>query len=173
MRKKDLSKKLIEMEHVTHEDLEPIYNADSKILILGSMPSKKSRAAKFYYAHPQNRFWKVLEALYNEKITDKKEFVLNHGIALWDVIYSCDIIASSDASIKNVVPNDLTALFNTSSIKAIFTNGKTADKYYQKYLYPQTQRKSICLPSTSPANCRIKMEQLTEEWRIILNDLEK
>ncbi|MCI8575880.1 MAG: DNA-deoxyinosine glycosylase [Bacilli bacterium] len=155
------------MEHVTHDDVLPIYDENSKILILGSMPSKKSREAKFYYAHPQNRFWKVLETVLNDKINNKKEFILKHHIALWDVIYSCDITASSDASIKNVIPNDITTILESSSIKAIFTNGKTAEKYYQKYLYPKTHLKSICLPSTSPANCRLSSNQLEKEWAII------
>lgn len=135
------------------------------------MPSKKSREAKFYYAHPQNRFWGILAKLFQESIVDKRNFVLKHNIALWDVISACDIEASSDASIKNVIPNDLTKILNTSPIKAIFTNGKTAEKYYQKYIYPLTKISSICLPSTSPANCRIKEEQLIEEWSTILKYL--
>ena len=159
------------MEHVTHDDVKPVYNEHSQILILGSMPSKKSREAKFYYAHPQNRFWGILAKLFQESIVDKRNFVLKHNIALWDVISACDIEASSDASIKNVIPNDLTKILNTSPIKAIFTNGKTAEKYYQKYIYPLTKISSICLPSTSPANCRIKEEQLIEEWSTILKNL--
>lgn len=159
------------MEHVTHDDVKPVYNEHSQILILGSMPSKKSREAKFYYAHPQNRFWRILAKLFQESIVDKRNFVLKHNIALWDVISACDIEASSDASIKNVIPNDLTKILNTSPIKAIFTNGKTAEKYYQKYIYPLTKISSICLPSTSPANCRIKEEQLIEEWSTILKYL--
>jgi len=159
------------MEHVTHDDVKPVYNEHSQILILGSMPSKKSREAKFYYAHPQNRFWGILAKLFQESIVDKRNFVLKHNIALWDVISACDIEASSDASIKNVIPKDLTKILNTSPIKAIFTNGKTAEKYYQKYIYPLTKISSICLPSTSPANCRIKEEQLIEEWSTILKYL--
>lgn len=159
------------MEHVTHDDIKPVYNEHSQILILGSMPSKKSREAKFYYAHPQNRFWGILAKLFQESIVDKRNFVLKHNIALWDVISACDIEASSDASIKNVIPNDLSKILNTSPIKAIFTNGKTAEKYYQKYIYPLTKISSICLPSTSPANCRIKEEQLIEEWSTILKYL--
>ncbi len=159
------------MEHVTHDDVKPVYNEHSQILILGSMPSKKSREAKFYYAHPQNRFWGILAKLFQESIVDKRNFVLKHNIALWDVISACDIEASSDASIKNVIPNDLTKILNISPIKAIFTNGKTAEKYYQKYIYPLTKISSICLPSTSPANCRIKEEQLIEEWSTILKYL--
>ena len=159
------------MEHVTHDDVKPVYNEHSQILILGSMPSKKSREAKFYYAHPQNRFWRILAKLFQESMVDKRNFVLKHNIALWDVISACDIEASSDASIKNVIPNDLTKILNISPIKAIFTNGKTAEKYYQKYIYPLTKISSICLPSTSPANCRIKEEQLIEEWSTILKYL--
>lgn len=159
------------MEHVTHDDLEPIFDENSKILILGSMPSKKSREAKFYYAHLQNRFWKVLESIFKEKIEDKKEYILKHNLALWDVIYSCDITGSSDASIKNVEPNDISIILKRAPIKAIFTNGKTAEKYYQKYIYPKTNIKSICMPSTSPANCQKKFAELIQEWNIILDYL--
>ncbi len=159
------------MEHVTHDDLEPIYNEYSKILILGSIPSRKSREVKFYYAHPKNRFWKTLETIFEEPIMDRKSFVLNHKIALWDVIYSCDIMASSDASIKNVIPNDISKIIKETKIKKIFTTGKTAEKYYQKLIYPSLKMESICLPSTSPANCQLKEKELIEAWKIILEYL--
>ncbi len=155
------------MEHVTHENIPPVYDKDSKILILGSMPSKKSREAKFYYMHPQNRFWKTLESVYQEEIFEKTEFLKKHQIALWDVIASCDINGASDSSIKNVIPNDIAKIVKNSQITKIFTAGKTAEKYYRKYIYPDLQMESICLPSTSPANCRISFEKIAEEWKII------
>ncbi len=155
------------MEHVTHDKIPPYFNEESEILILGSMPSKKSREAAFYYMHPQNRFWKILEVIYEEKIKDKKEFLKKHHIALWDMIASCDICGASDSSIKNVIPNDITAFLQKTKIKQIFTAGKTAEKYYRKYTYPILKMESICLPSTSPANCRIPFEELAKTWRII------
>lgn len=155
------------MEHVTHEKIKPVFDQDSKILILGSIPSKKSREKKFYYMHPQNRFWTILEILFEEKIEDKEEFLRRHHIALWDTIYSCDIKGASDSSIKNVVPNDIVNLVKKTKIKQIFTAGKTAEKYYQKYTYPKLKMKSICLPSTSPANCAVKMDTMIASWSII------
>ncbi|MCI8394829.1 MAG: DNA-deoxyinosine glycosylase [Bacilli bacterium] len=155
------------MEHVSHDQIPPFFDSNSKILILGSMPSRKSREAKFYYMHPQNRFWKILENVFEEKIINKKAFLKKHHIALWDTISSCDIKGASDASIKNVVPNDITSLLAKTQIKVIFTAGKTAEKYYQKYTYPKTKRNTICLPSTSPANCRITMEEICESWKQI------
>lgn len=157
------------MEHVTHEKIPPIYNSDSQILILGSMPSKKSREAEFYYMHPQNRFWKVLEAIFDEKIIDKKEFLLRRKIALWDTIASCDIKGASDASIKNVIPNDIAGLVKKSNIKTIFTAGKTAEKYYRKFIYPNLKIESILLPSTSPANAQKTLDNLIKDWKIILD----
>lgn len=155
------------MEHVTHENIPPFFDENSQILILGSMPSPKSREAGFYYMHPQNRFWRVLSAIFEEEIIDKKDFLKRHHIALWDTIFSCDIFGASDASIKNVIPNDITSLISKTNIKHIFTAGKTSEKFYRKYSYPKLQMDSICLPSTSPANCRISFTNLLEEWSII------
>ena len=155
------------MEHVTHDDVAPFFDKSSKILILGSIPSKKSREEKFYYMHPQNRFWRVLEAVFEEKIHDKEEFLHRHHIALWDSIASCDINGSSDASIKNVIPNDIKKMIENTQITQIFTAGKTAEKYYRKYSYENTQMDSICLPSTSPANCRVSFDNMVKEWKII------
>jgi len=144
----------------------PLYNSDSKILILGSFPSVKSREQMFFYGHPQNRFWKVISAVFNEKtpetIADKKEFLLSHNIALWDSIKSCDIVGSSDSSIKNVIPNDIGEILNSADIKMIFTNGKASDKYYNKYIKNTVGREAICLPSTSPANAAWTLERLVE-----------
>ena len=115
--------------------LKPIYNQNSKVLILGTMPSVKSRELNSYYAHPQNRFWKILEKMFNEKINDKEQFLLKNKIALWDVVASCDINGSSDSSIKNVIPNNISKIIKESNINMIFTTGKTAFKLYNKYIY--------------------------------------
>ena len=151
----------------------PLYNNDSKILILGSFPSVKSREQNFFYGHPQNRFWKVISAVFNEdapKTTEeKREFLLSHNIALWDSIKSCEIVGSSDSSIKNVVPNDISIILNNANIKAIFTNGKTSDKYYNMYIKPVVNREAVCLPSTSPANAAWNLERLADAWNVITN----
>ncbi len=147
--------------------LEPIYNEQSKILILGTMPSVKSRSIGFYYAHPKNRFWWVMEQLFEEKIVDKKDFLLEKKISLWDVFASCDIKGSSDASIKNAKPNNISELIKKSNIKIIFTTGKTAYRYYLKFFKEKINLPVICLPSTSPANCKVKNEELLEEYSVI------
>jgi len=140
-------------------------------LILGSFPSVKSRETGFFYGHPQNRFWKVIAAVFEEDvpqtIEEKKEFLLRNHIAVWDVIRSCDIEGSSDASIKNVTPNDLSFILKVASIKAFFVNGKMALKYYQKYTEPNIGRPAICLPSTSPANAAWNTELLIAKWAVI------
>ena len=151
--------------------IEPIYDKNSKILILGSFPSVKSGEEGFFYGHKQNRFWKVVSEVFEEgepvTIEEKKALLIRNKIALWDVIQSCDIVGSSDSSITNVVPNDLSLILNTADIKAIYVNGKTAYKYYRKYTEPVTQRTAICLPSTSPANAAWNMEKLLEVWKCI------
>lgn len=149
--------------------IEPIYDKNSKVLILGSIPSVTSREEGFYYAHPRNRFWKTLEKIFAEKIGDSKQekisFLKKHRIALFDVIQSCDISASSDSSIKNPIPNDLTPILDIANIKAIFTTGQKAYSLYQKYCYPHTKIKAILLPSTSPANCPKGIEnKLIQEY---------
>ena len=152
----------------------PVYDAQSKILILGSFPSVKSREAMFFYGHPQNRFWKVLAALFNEPLpTDiprKKELLLRNHIAVWDVIHSCDIVGSSDASIRNVTVNDLQLILNSSPINGIYTNGSTAGRLYAKHAEPVTGRPATVLPSTSPANAAWKLDRLIEKWGIILEE---
>ena len=152
--------------------LEPFYNKDSKILILGSFPSIKSREVGFYYSHPQNRFWKVLASTFDEEIPqsieEKKKFLERNNIALYDVCASCEIKSSSDASIKNVVPNDLDQIFNIAKIKVIAFDGKTAFNLYQKYFKNKYKVDLICLPSTSPANATWKLDMLTHEY-IVLN----
>lgn len=151
---------------------EPVYNAASKVLILGTFPSVKSREQNFYYAHPQNRFWKVIASLTHAPlpitIEEKKVLLLKHGVALWDVIYSCDIIGSSDSSIKNVIPMDFAKILKETSIKQIYANGATAEKLYQKYCEAETGISIIKLPSTSPANAAFSLEKLIAKWRVIL-----
>ena len=149
----------------------PVYDINSKILILGSFPSVKSREKGFFYGHPQNRFWKVISTVFGERlpmtIEEKKELLLRNHVAVWDVIGSCDIVGSSDSSIKNVLVNDLRIILDTADISAIFVNGKTAYRFYQKYTKALTGREAICLPSTSPANAAWSFEKLTDSWRII------
>lgn len=149
----------------------PLYNENSRILILGSFPSLKSREQKFFYGHPQNRFWKVTATVFEcsvpQTIEEKRRFLLAHGVALWDTIASCDIVGSSDSSIKNVVPNDLTPILEGAKIEKIFVNGKTSEKYYNKYVRDKIGRKAVCLPSTSPANAAWSLERLVEVWRVI------
>lgn len=147
----------------------PLYDENSKILILGSFPSVKSREQMFFYGHPQNRFWKVLSSVFDSPlpttIDEKKEFLLSNGVALWDVIASCEITGSSDSSIKNVTVNDLSKITENCHIRQIFVNGKTAYKYYNKYTLPVIHRKAICLPSTSPANAAWTLDKLITQWQ--------
>ncbi|MBR1413640.1 MAG: DNA-deoxyinosine glycosylase [Bacilli bacterium] len=147
--------------------LNPIYDSNSKILILGSMPSVKSRQLNFYYANPQNRFWPVLERLFNTSINDKINFLLNNYIALWDVIKSCDIDGSNDASIKNVEVNDVNYILKNSNITKIFVTGKKAYELYNKYLFKETNIEAICLPSPSSANAKYSLDDLVKEYIVI------
>ena len=149
----------------------PLYDENSRVLILGSFPSVKSREQMFFYGHPQNRFWKVLAAVFESEvpksIEEKRAFLLKHGVALWDTIASCDITGSSDSSIKNVVPNDLTPILSGAKIERVYVNGKTSEKYYNKYIRDKIGREAVCLPSTSPANAAWSVERLVEAWRVI------
>ena len=149
----------------------PFFDKDSTILILGSFPSVKSREQMFFYGHPQNRFWKVVAAVFEQdvptNIAEKKDFLKRNKIAMWDVIGACEIEGSADSTIKDVVPNDLLRIINTAHIRAIFVNGKTAEKYYNRYTKNMTGRTAICLPSTSPANAAWSLEKLTDAWKII------
>lgn len=150
----------------------PVYDGQSEILILGSFPSVKSRETRFFYGHPQNRFWRVLAALYGEPvpetIAEKKDLLLRNHVALWDVIQSCDINGSSDASIRNVVPNDLAAVLDSAPVRRIFTNGGTADALYRRYCEKQTGISAVRLPSTSPANARMDLPALICAWQVLL-----
>lgn len=157
-------------QKVSHEGIFPVYDRYSKILILGSIPSPKSREEGFYYAHPQNRFWKVLSDIFNETfdtIEDKKAFLLKYHIALFDVIKSCEIIGASDASISNIVVNDIKAIIDNSHISKIFVTGKKAQALYNKYCLKQTDVECVYLPSTSPANCAVKYDDLKKEYEQI------
>ncbi len=149
----------------------PLYDKNSKILILGSFPSVKSREDKFFYAHKQNRFWKVIAGVLGtevpETVEQKRKLLLENNIALWDVIASCDITGSSDSSIKNVVPNNLSVILDSADIKQIFVNGKTAEKYYNKYIKNCIKRNALTLSSTSPANAAWSVEKLVEVWSVI------
>ena len=149
----------------------PIYDKHSTILILGSFPSVKSREEGFFYGHKQSRFWKVVSRVFEEEepktIEEKKALLLRKHIAVWDVIAGCDIEGSSDSTIKNVRPNDLSTILDNAQIKAIYVNGKTAEKYYKKYIEKTINRKAVCLPSTSPANAAWSIEKLLDTWRCI------
>ena len=155
-------------ESQTHT-IDPVYDSHSEILILGSFPSVKSREAGFFYGHPQNRFWKVLAGIFEEDVPEtigqKKAFLLKHRIAVWDVIASCVITGSSDSSIRDVIPNDLSRLLGAAPVEKIFCNGGTAYRLYQKYLQPVLNREAGKLPSTSPANAAWSLERLKEEWK--------
>ena len=178
--------------HAQFHPFPPVFDSRSRILILGSFPSVRSREEGFFYGHPRNRFWQVLhlvfaswdgeisqdvtspdtqpQALFQpfpQTIQQRKEFLLNHGIALWDVAASCTVTGSSDSSITQVVPNDISLILSTASIKNIYTNGQKAHQLYCKYLQPLTGRPAICLPSTSPANASYSLERLVSQWRHI------
>lgn len=155
-----------------HHTFEPVYDENSRILILGSFPSVKSRENHFYYGHPQNRFWKVLASILEEAvpetIEEKKAMLLNHHIAIWDVIESCTILGSSDTSIKDVLVNDFTEILQNSKIEKIFVNGTKAYELYHKYAEKKTGIKAVRLPSTSPANAAWKLDGLCQTWRELL-----
>ena len=148
----------------------PLYDADSRVLILGSFPSVKSREAMFFYGHPQNRFWKLMALLFEPEgeaprtIAQKAALMKRNRLALWDTIASCEITGSSDSSITNVVANDLRPILEAARIRQIYCNGKTSYNLYMKYCRPQTGRDAIALPSTSPANAAWNMERLLEAW---------
>ena len=162
------------METVTHP-IPPLFDASSRILILGSFPSVKSREGLFFYHPPQNRFWQVLAGVLEEpvpgSIEEKKIFLLKHRIALWDVIASCTIEGSSDSTIKNVVPNDLSGILSAADISRIFCNGGASFQYYKKYQEPRTGRAAVRLPSTSPANAAWSLDRLIREWAAIRDSL--
>lgn len=157
--------------HGQMHNIPPLYNEHSRNLILGSFPSVASRAEKFFYAHPQNRFWKVIAAVFSSPVPatveEKTKLILNNRLALFDVIANCTISGSADASVKEVTPNDLTPILQTARIGRIFVNGKTAEKYYLKYLAEKTGMPCICLPSTSAANASFSLEKLIAAWQVL------
>ena len=165
------------MERIEHP-LPPVYDKNSKVLILGTMPSPKSREYGFYYSHPQNRFWRVLSELFGERLPETNEekaaFVLRRHIALWDVLKSCEIRGADDSSIRSPVPNDFSEIFQTANITAVFTTGKKAEALYRRLCFPQTHISAVYLPSTSPANCRnTTLTTLKEAYQIVVEQLSR
>ena len=156
--------------YITHP-FGPLYSGESRVLILGSFPSVKSREQNFFYGHPQNRFWKVISALFEEPvpatIDDKKRLILNNKLALWDSIASCEITGSSDSSIRNARANDISIILDNAPIEHIYTNGKKSHELYVKYIEPAVGRKATCLPSTSPANAQWTLDRLIDAWSVI------
>ncbi|MBQ8902055.1 MAG: DNA-deoxyinosine glycosylase [Bacilli bacterium] len=159
------------MENKVYHTFDAFYNSDSEILILGSIPSVKSRELGFYYMHPKNRFWQILSIVFNEyigkSIDDKKQFLSKHKIALWDVIESCDIYGSSDSSIKNVIVNDIKSILDKTNIKYIYCTGKKAFELYNKYCFNNTNVSAVYLYSPSPANCAISLDKIVENYKVI------
>ncbi|MDO4565140.1 MAG: DNA-deoxyinosine glycosylase [Clostridia bacterium] len=155
-----------------YHPIPPLFDRDSKILILGSFPSVKSREQSFFYGHPQNRFWRVLAAVFDAEepltVDEKRAFLLDRRIALWDVIASCDIKGSADSSISNVSANDISKILAECNIEGIFVNGKTAMRYYNRLILPRTGLEAVLLPSTSPANAACSFDKLVLSWRVIL-----
>ena len=177
-----------ELSPVLHP-IPPVFNFDSRILILGSFPSVRSRQELFFYGHPRNRFWQVLscifcgegpdlvardsaagEGLVPETVEQRRRFLLAHGVALWDVVASCTVSGSSDSSIAEVVPNDIRPILSAAPISRIYTNGQKAHQLYKRHLLPRTGRPAICLPSTSPANASCSLERLVAAWRCVAED---
>jgi len=149
----------------------PTWDVNSEVLILGSFPSVRSRETGYFYGHPQNRFWRVLALLYGEPVPVGNEarqaFLLRNRIAAWDVIASCEIVGSSDSSIRNAVPNDLLPILEGAEIRQIYCNGQTSFRLYNRFLLPQINREAVCLPSTSPANAAWNLERLADAWSAI------
>lgn len=163
-----------EYKHIQRQ-FGPVYDAGSRILILGSFPSVKSREVNFFYGHPQNRFWPLLAEVLGcklpQSIDGKKKMLLTHHIALWDTLDSCDIIGSSDSSIRNAEPVDIMSLLNAADIRQIYCNGTASYKLFMKYLRPVCGRTPVQLPSTSPANAAWSMDRLRGQWKQILEFL--
>ncbi|MBQ1489934.1 MAG: DNA-deoxyinosine glycosylase [Eubacterium sp.] len=146
----------------------PTWDESSRVLILGSFPSVKSREMGYFYGHPQNRFWKVLARIFAEEVPmtveERRAFLLRHHLAAWDVLASCRITGSSDSSIRDAVPNDILPILEGSQIRTICCNGKKSHQIYRKYMEPAVGREAVCLPSTSPANAAWSLERLTAAW---------
>ena len=163
------------MNTVLYHPFGPLYNKESRVLILGSFPSVKSREQNFFYGHPQNRFWKVIAALYEQPmpqtIEEKKQLILDNRLALWDSIASCEITGSSDSSIRNARANDINGILDSCNIEKIYCNGRKSHELYRKYIEPATGRTAVCLPSTSPANAQWSLEKLIRAWAEIRADV--
>lgn len=162
----------MERSFVEHT-FEPVFDSNSKILLLGTIPSPKSRENGFYYGHPQNRFWRVMSDILNAPFpktnNERKTLMLSNGIALWDVLKSCSIDGADDTSIKNPVPNDIKGLILKTNIKNIFITGKTAYRFYNRFCAGNTGISAVCLPSTSPANCRFySYNDILREYSVLL-----
>ncbi|MBQ3480779.1 MAG: DNA-deoxyinosine glycosylase [Oscillospiraceae bacterium] len=159
-----------EWEHVAH-GFAPVWDAHSRVLVLGTLPSVKSREAHFYYGHPRNRFWRLLALLFDapepRSIEEKKALLLDNGVALWDVVRECDIRRSADGTIRNAVPNDIRPILADAEIRAVYVNGAKAKELYDRLLQPLTGREAIRLPSTSPANAALSFDGLAEAWRVL------
>ncbi len=157
--------------HVTHE-FPALYDRESRVLLLGSIPSPKSREMAFYYGHPQNRFWKVMAAVLGEEIPEtiaqKKAMLKKHHVALWDVLDSCTIVGASDTSIEDPVVNNIGELVKKSKVSRIFCTGATAYNLYQKFCAKEVGIDAVKLPSTSPANCAVSLEKLVEAYKKVL-----
>ncbi len=153
----------------------PEYDENSEILILGSFPSVRSRETNFYYGHPKNRFWPLIADIFGEdmpsSVEEKKALLQRNRIALWDVIARCEIIGSSDSSIRNVEPNDINLILNSSKVGSIYTNGRKAYDLYNRYCLEKTEREAVLLPSTSPANAAFTYEKLREAWAAVRDPL--
>ena len=160
---------------MTYHNIPPVFDENSRILILGSFPSVKSREAQFFYGHPQNRFWKVISAVFDSEcpqtIKEKKKFLLENNIAVWDVIRSCEITGSSDSSVKNAVPNDLSQILEGSRVTRVFTNGNLSYTLYNKLCLDKTEIAAVKLPSTSPANAAWSLEKLISEWKRLISEV--
>ena len=163
----DIKEVIRRMNNLQHP-FGPLFNENSRVLILGSFPSVKSREQNFFYGHPQNRFWKVIAAVFDrpvpQNIEEKKQLILTSRLALWDSIASCEITGSSDSSIRNVRANDISIILDNCNIERIYCNGRKSYELYRKYIEPETGREAVCLPSTSPANAQWTLEKLVEAW---------
>ena len=161
---------MIQAQRIVHP-IPPLFDQNSKKLILGSFPSIKSREAMFFYGHPQNRFWRLIAMIYGEdtplSTEEKSKLILKHNLALWDSIKTCTITGSADSSVKDVVPNDLSVILENSRAERIFCNGAASYNLYKKYIFPSTGIEAVKLPSTSPANAAFGMDRLEDEWKIL------
>lgn len=170
-----MKRPMAEAEFLVHP-IPPFYDTESRVLVLGSFPSVKSRETGFFYGHPRNRYWSMIAAICGTEtpvtIEQKKAFLSTQHIAMWDTIRSCTITGSSDSSIRDVVPNDLDRILKTAPIRNIYCNGTTSYNLYMKYIYPRTGRPALKMPSTSPANAAWTLEKLIGAWDVMKKDLE-